>query len=147
MGQGRAATGKMKNGRLEEPLDARVMPDAGNLSRRGGHDVISVDRLSLRYGAGGSGVLALSDITFSVADGEFIVVVGPSGCGKSTLLKILAGLLPPTEGEASLKGTPIKGPRRDIGVVFQSPVLFPWRSVLGNVHAAGRRAGPRPGAR
>jgi NitT/TauT family transport system ATP-binding protein len=49
------------------------------------------------------------------------------------LLKILAGLLPQTEGEAHLKGTPIKGPRRDIGVVFQSPVLFPWRSVLGNV--------------
>jgi NitT/TauT family transport system ATP-binding protein len=45
----------------------------------------------------------------------------------------LAGLLPPTDGEAHLNGTPIKGPRRDIGVVFQSPVLFPWRSVLGNV--------------
>ncbi|MBX9589504.1 MAG: ABC transporter ATP-binding protein [Hyphomonadaceae bacterium] len=96
-------------------------------------DVISVRRLSLKYGRGAAGLLALSDISFSVADGEFIVVVGPSGCGKSTLLKVLAGLLPQTEGEASLNGTPIKGSRRDIGVVFQSPVLFPWRSVLGNV--------------
>ena len=60
-------------------------------------------------------------------------IVGPSGCGKSTLLKILAGLLPASEGDALLRGTPIDGPRRDIGVVFQSPVLFPWRSVFGNV--------------
>jgi NitT/TauT family transport system ATP-binding protein len=95
--------------------------------------VISVRRLSLKYGRGAAGVLALSDISFSMADGEFIAVVGPSGCGKSTLLKILAGLLPQTEGEADLNGTPITGPRRDIGVVFQAPVLFPWRSVLGNV--------------
>jgi NitT/TauT family transport system ATP-binding protein len=49
------------------------------------------------------------------------------------LLKILAGLLSPTEGVALLQGTPIAGPRRDIGVVFQAPVLFPWRTVLGNV--------------
>ena len=98
-----------------------------------GADVIAVDRLSLTYGGSGEGVLALSDITFSISDGEFISVVGPSGCGKSTLLKILAGLLPPSAGQASLKGTQITGARRDIGVVFQTPVLFPWRTVLGNV--------------
>jgi len=63
-----------------------------------GADVIAVDRLSLTYGGSGEGVLALSDITFSISDGEFISVVGPSGCGKSTLLKILAGLLPPSAG-------------------------------------------------
>ncbi len=96
-------------------------------------DVIAVDRLSLTYGGSGEGVLALSDITFSISDGEFISVVGPSGCGKSTLLKILAGLLPPSEGVATLSGSPIRGARRDIGVVFQTPVLFPWRTVLQNV--------------
>jgi NitT/TauT family transport system ATP-binding protein len=111
-------------------LDAKL--DAGFRSASA-DEVISVRRLSLKYGRGEKGVLALSGISFSVAEGEFIVVVGPSGCGKSTLLKVLAGLLPQTEGEADLKGTPIKGPRRDIGVVFQSPVLFPWRNVLGNV--------------
>ena len=114
-------------------MDAKVETGAAHASHGSTKDVISVRRLSLKYGRGAAGVLALSDISFTVADGEFIAVVGPSGCGKSTLLKILAGLLPQTEGEASLKGTPIKGPRRDIGVVFQSPVLFPWRSVLGNV--------------
>ncbi len=95
-------------------------------------DVIAVRRLWLRYGRGDSGVVALRDISFRVPESAFVVVVGPSGCGKSTLLKILAGLLPPTEGGVELKGLPIAGPRRDIGVVFQAPVLFPWRTVLGN---------------
>ncbi len=112
-------------------MNARV--ETGRARSASSKSIISVRDLSLRYGRGNSGVLALSEIAFDVSDGEFIAVVGPSGCGKSTLLKILAGLLRPSEGEADLKGTPIKGPRRDIGVVFQSPVLFPWRSVLGNV--------------
>jgi NitT/TauT family transport system ATP-binding protein len=92
--------------------------------------VIAVRRLTKTYAGA---VTALQDIDFDVGDGEFIAVVGPSGCGKSTLLKILAGLLAPTEGDALLRGTPITGPRRDIGVVFQAPVLFPWRTVIDNV--------------
>jgi len=94
---------------------------------------IAVRNLSKAYATRDGRVAALERITFGVGEGEFIAVVGPSGCGKSTLLKILAGLLPPTGGDAQLRGTPITGPRRDIGVVFQSPVLFPWRSVLDNV--------------
>jgi len=78
-------------------------------------------------------VLALDGIDFSVDEGEFVAIVGPSGCGKSTLLKILAGLLPATRGQVNLRSVPITGPRRDIGMVFQSPVLFPWRTVLDNV--------------
>jgi NitT/TauT family transport system ATP-binding protein len=95
--------------------------------------VIAVRRLEKAYGGRGDSVLALDAIDFAVAEGEFVAVVGPSGCGKTTLLKILAGLIPPSGGEARLGGTPIKGPRRDIGVVFQSPVLFPWRTVIANV--------------
>src|SRR5579864_8666452 len=95
--------------------------------------VIAVQRPTKSYGTAGAPVAALEAIDFAVADGEFVAVLGPSGCGKSTLLKILAGLFPPSGGEASLRGAPITGPRRDIGVVFQSPVLFPWRSVLRNV--------------
>ncbi len=96
-------------------------------------DAIAVNGLSKHYVTRDGRVPALDRISFDVAEGEFIAVVGPSGCGKSTLLKILAGLLAPSSGEARLRGTPITGPRRDIGVVFQSPVLFPWRTVLDNV--------------
>src|ERR1700752_4970474 len=96
-------------------------------------EVIAVKELSKRYSSRAGSVQALQEINFKVSEGEFIAVVGPSGCGKSTLLKILAGILPPSKGEARLRGTPITGPRRHIGVVFQSPVLLPWRSVLDNV--------------
>lgn len=96
-------------------------------------DAISIRALSKTYPSRDGCVQALEQTSFSVKEGEFIAVVGPSGCGKSTLLKILAGLLPPSKGEAFLRGTPISGPRRDIGVVFQSPVLLPWRSILENV--------------
>jgi NitT/TauT family transport system ATP-binding protein len=98
----------------------------------GVREMIAVRHLTKRFGSAAAPVVALDDIGFSVNEGELVVVVGPSGCGKSTLLRILAGLLPPSQGEAFLHGTPITGPRRDIGVVFQAPVLFPWRSVLGN---------------
>jgi NitT/TauT family transport system ATP-binding protein len=96
-------------------------------------EAISVRNLSKLYATRDGGVAALERISFAIDEGEFVAVVGPSGCGKSTLLKILAGLLAPTDGNASLRGTPIAGPRRDIGVVFQAPVLFPWRTVLDNV--------------
>src|SRR5579864_634195 len=88
-------------------------------------EAIAVHRLDKRYATGQGDVVALEAIDFQVREGEFVAVLGPSGCGKSTLLKILAGLIPATAGRAALRGTPIAGPRRDIGVVFQSPVLFP----------------------
>jgi NitT/TauT family transport system ATP-binding protein len=96
-------------------------------------EAISVQSLSKLYATRDGGVAALEQISFAIDEGEFVAVVGPSGCGKSTLLKILSGLLAPSGGSASLRGTPIAGPRRDIGVVFQAPVLFPWRTVLDNV--------------
>src|SRR5712692_3081883 len=96
-------------------------------------DAISVRDLSKGYPSRDGCVKALQEISFRVKEGEFVAVVGPSGCGKSTLLKILAGLLLPSKGEACLRGTPINGARRDIGVVFQSPVLLSWRTVLQNV--------------
>jgi NitT/TauT family transport system ATP-binding protein len=109
-------------------LDARARD-----GRAAARDVIAIRHLSKIYGGRGGNVIALSDIDCTIADGEFLSIVGPSGCGKSTLLKILAGLLARSGGEALLNGTSIDGPRNDIGVVFQSPVLFPWRTVLGNV--------------
>jgi NitT/TauT family transport system ATP-binding protein len=81
----------------------------------------------------GSIVHALSAVDFDIRDGECVTVVGPSGCGKSTLLMILAGLLPSSRGSVELAGRPVVQPRRDIGVVFQNPVLLPWKTVTENV--------------
>src|SRR5262245_29788511 len=78
-------------------------------------------------------VHALHDISLAVREREFVTVVGPSGCGKTTLLKILAGLVPATAGTVSVDGRPVAAPRRDIGIVFQNPVLLPWRTVMENV--------------
>src|SRR5258707_6125244 len=115
-------------------MSGRSRAADGRVARAAGAEpVIAVRRLTKSYATADGPVAALEAIDFAVADGEFIAVLGPSGCGKSTLLKILAGLFPPSGGEAALRGTAITGPRRDIGVVFQSPVLFPWRSVLQNV--------------
>jgi len=80
---------------------------------------------------------AIRDIDLAVPDlperGEFRVFLGPSGCGKSTILNIVAGLIPPTTGEALLRGRPITGPGPDRGMVFQSYSSYPWLTVLDNV--------------
>jgi NitT/TauT family transport system ATP-binding protein len=78
-------------------------------------------------------VEAIRQLSFDVADGEFLSLLGPSGCGKSTLLMMIAGLIDPTAGEIRIKDAKVAGPRREVGVVFQSPVLLPWRTVLQNV--------------
>lgn len=76
---------------------------------------------------------AIRNVSFDVAGGEFLSLLGPSGCGKSTLLMMVAGLIDATEGEISINGKAVSGPRREVGVVFQQPVLLPWRKVLDNV--------------
>jgi NitT/TauT family transport system ATP-binding protein len=78
-------------------------------------------------------VTALDDVSFGVAEGEFIALLGPSGCGKTTLLKILTGTLKRTSGQVQMRGQPLDRPRPDIGRVFQAPVLLAWRSVLDNI--------------
>jgi NitT/TauT family transport system ATP-binding protein len=78
-------------------------------------------------------VHALDDIDLRLAKGSFSAVIGSSGCGKSTLLKIMAGLVPPSNGSVVLAGKPVTGPRRDIGMMFQQATLFPWRTTIENI--------------
>jgi NitT/TauT family transport system ATP-binding protein len=95
--------------------------------------MIQIETVSQVYDAAGASVHALDRISFHVDDNEFVALLGPSGCGKSTLLKIIAGLVPPSQGRVRIGGTLVEGPRRDIGIVFQTPVLLNWRDVLANV--------------
>ncbi len=96
--------------------------------------IIEVCNLDQRFKTtSGNTVVALDNVNVSIGDTEFLAVLGPSGCGKSTLMQIMAGLVKPTSGQVQLKGKDVKGPNRDIGIVFQRPALFPWRLVLDNV--------------
>src|SRR4029434_1143228 len=81
----------------------------------------------------GRQVLALSAVSLSVEDGEFMAIVGPSGCGKTTLLNIVAGLLRYDAGRVVIDGRHVDGPGVDRAVVFQQSSLLPWRTVAGNV--------------
>jgi NitT/TauT family transport system ATP-binding protein len=95
---------------------------------------IRVEGLSKVYHSrDGTEVEALRDVSLTVGSGEFVSIVGQSGCGKSSLLKILAGLLSKTSGVISIEGRELDGPRSDIGLMFQKPLLLEWRRVLENV--------------
>ena len=98
-----------------------------------GPDLVAIEGVSKAFGTRQSGMIALSDVTVRVRKGEFVSLVGPSGCGKSTLLKIIAGLMQASRGEVFLDGRRIAGPRRDIGLMFQTATLFPWRTVKRNI--------------
>jgi NitT/TauT family transport system ATP-binding protein len=86
------------------------------------------------YKTSGQDVLAVSDVSFEVKPGRFVVLVGPSGCGKSSLLMMMAGLRQPTSGTILVSGAPIGNPDPNrVGVVFQEPSLFPWLTAEENV--------------
>ncbi len=95
--------------------------------------VIRLDDVRVAYKSPSGLVLALDGVTFAARDGEFVAVVGPSGCGKSTLIKLIGGLLMPTTGAVRVDGASVKGPGGNVGIVFQNPLLLPWRSVLDNI--------------
>lgn len=101
--------------------------------------IIRVQHLSIVFDVPRGEVIAVDRVSLAVMPGEFVSLVGPSGCGKSTLLNAMAGLERPFEGEVMIAGKPMLAPRPDIGMVFQQPHLFPWKSVRRNI-AHGPRA-------
>ena len=78
-------------------------------------------------------LVALDGVDLAIGGGEVIALIGPNGCGKSTLLRVIAGLLTPAAGSASLDGAPITGPDARVGLVFQEPRLLPWRTSADNI--------------
>lgn len=94
---------------------------------------ISLQGVSREFEGAHHTVRALSNVSFEVAEREFVAIVGASGCGKSTLLRIVAGLLDPSEGEIRVRERAVRGPDEEVGIVFQNPVLLPWRNVWRNI--------------
>lgn len=95
--------------------------------------VVSLKGVTKVFGKGG--VTALQGIDLDVAQGEFVSLIGPSGCGKSTLLRVVGDITEPTTGEVAVNGKAARQARedRDYGIVFQTPVLFDWRTVAKNI--------------
>ncbi len=87
--------------------------------------------------------LVLGKLSLEVRRGEILCVVGPSGSGKTTALRVAAGLIEPTGGMVAFAGAPMRGPRRDVAVVFQDygKALLPWRTAAGNISLALEAAG------
>ena len=97
-------------------------------------DVVVAREVTKTYATAAGPFVALDRVSFDVPDGKFVAIVGPSGCGKSTLLQIVGGLASATSGEVLVDGAHIVAPRPDkIGIVFQEPLLLPWKSALENV--------------
>jgi NitT/TauT family transport system ATP-binding protein len=96
--------------------------------------LIRLRNMRKTYRGRGADVLAVSDVTLDIAEGELVSLVGPSGCGKTTLLKILADLTQPDNGGVEIGNDRSRfRPGRDVGMVFQQALLLKWRTILDNV--------------
>jgi len=95
--------------------------------------LIAFREVDKTYASEDGPVHALRAVSFEVRRGEFLSILGPSGCGKSTALKMLAGLVSISGGSITFDGKPVTEPPDGVGIVFQSPVLLAWRTVLDNI--------------
>ena len=119
------------NATLEPPIRARenLVDTSGAVKQQ----VISLEAVKKSFfSPGGEAVHVIQDITLDIKQEEFVSIVGPSGCGKSTMFNIIAGLLEPSDGSITLRGSdPACGAR--IGYMLQQDLLFPWRTIIDNV--------------
>jgi len=123
--------------RVEAPLeDETPVANARSIA-------VSVEAVSKTFAAGRQQTRALRDVSLTVRAGEFVSLVGRSGSGKSTLLRLIAGLLPVTEGRVLVDGRIVDGPPASARYVFQDygESLFPWLSARDNVAFGARSAG------
>jgi len=104
----------------------------GNVAAARSND-ISIEGVRKIFRSRRKRTLALDTVNLAIGQGEFVSIVGPSGCGKSTLMRLIAGLLPCSEGRVVVDGKVVNGPETNVGIVFQTAVLLEWRSILDNV--------------
>ena len=107
---------------------------------------IVFDHVSVEFPSSRGALRVVDDVSYEIADGEFVAVIGPSGCGKTTMMNMVAGFMQPTRGRVLLDGEPIAGPGPDRGVIFQEYGVFPWLTVKDNIafglQLAANRAAP-----
>jgi NitT/TauT family transport system ATP-binding protein len=96
-------------------------------------NAVELKLASQTFNSAARSLTVLQDVTFNVASGTFVSLVGPSGCGTSTVLRLISGLLAPSSGSVCVHGEVVRGLRTDVGFMFQSDALIPWRTVLGNI--------------
>jgi len=94
---------------------------------------VVIDSVGKVFRRGGRRTVALAGASLRVRPGELVCLLGPSGCGKSTLLRIIAGALTADEGTVTVGERPVTGPSPDRGMLFQTPMLFPWLTTRDNI--------------
>ncbi len=94
---------------------------------------VRFDNVSLSFDTPRGPLKVVEDVTYDIAEGDFVAVIGPSGCGKTTMMNMLAGFQRPTGGHLLLDGAPVAGPGPDRGVIFQEYGVFPWLTVKENI--------------
>jgi ABC-type nitrate/sulfonate/bicarbonate transport system ATPase subunit len=100
--------------------------------RRSPQTKLSIENLNVRFGS----VIALSDVSLDIAEGEFVCILGASGCGKSTLFNVVSGLLKASSGKIVLDGQDVSNRPGQVGYMLQKDLMLPWRTVLGNITLA-----------
>ncbi|MGO9500762.1 MAG: ABC transporter ATP-binding protein [Streptosporangiaceae bacterium] len=123
-------TGPAGSSPAGSPSGGSGRPDAP--AGPGGADVV-IRSVGKTFRRGGRRTVALAGANLEVRAGELVCLLGPSGCGKSTLLRIVAGALESDEGTVAVGGRPVQGPSPERGMLFQTPMLFPWLTTRRNV--------------
>jgi ABC-type glutathione transport system ATPase component len=107
--------------------------DVMETQRQEARERVIFNNVSKTYHGDHGSVKVVEDVSFNLAEGEFVSLIGPSGCGKTTMLQMLAGFVTQDTGQITLDGGPIKGPGSDRGVIFQEYGVFPWLTVEKNI--------------
>ncbi|MBL8377423.1 MAG: ABC transporter ATP-binding protein [Burkholderiales bacterium] len=107
---------------------------------------ILFDRVSVSFDTAQGPLQVVEDVSFTVADREFVSIIGPSGCGKTTMMNIVAGFVAPSGGSVLLDGKPVGGPGPERGVIFQEYGVFPWLTVEQNIGFGLNLAASKVGA-
>ena len=114
-------------------IDTNIDGSAGNSIANPAAPRIVFDHVSVSFDTARGPLTVVEDVSFSIADREFVSIIGPSGCGKTTMMNIVAGFVQPSGGSVTLDGKPVGGPGPERGVIFQEYGVFPWLTVEQNI--------------